>query len=92
MKRSFSDVKSTRADISFVENNQYAVLRLKRSKTDLDHLGVQIMLAVRHLKRTIIKIKNFYSKKLFFSVPPVHFLSRLVLALISKHFGQMVDS
>jgi hypothetical protein len=44
-KATFIVIKTTRSDISFVENDQYAILRLKRSKTDVDHSGVQIMLA-----------------------------------------------
>jgi hypothetical protein len=43
---SFDRVKITRDDVSFVENNQYATLRLKRSKIDLNHTRVQIILAV----------------------------------------------
>lgn len=44
-KASFSKTKVTRLDVSFAEGNQYAVLRLKESKTDAKHTGVQIMLA-----------------------------------------------
>jgi hypothetical protein len=44
-KTSFIAVKTTRSDVSFVENDQYVVLRLKRSKIDVDHSEVQIMLA-----------------------------------------------
>lgn len=42
----FKDTKLTRSDISFAEGDQYAILRLKRSKTDIEHTGVQIILAV----------------------------------------------
>jgi hypothetical protein len=45
-KVSFDRLNSTREDISFVENDQYAILRLKRSKIDLNHTEVQIMLIV----------------------------------------------
>lgn len=44
-KASFKDKKVTRSDISFSEGDQYAILRLKRSKTDTEHTGVQIVLA-----------------------------------------------
>lgn len=43
---SFKDLHLTRSDITFSENDQYATLRLKRSKTDTNHSGVLIMLAV----------------------------------------------
>lgn len=42
---SFKDLHLTRSDITFSENDQYATLRLKRSKTDTNHSGVLIMLA-----------------------------------------------
>ena len=32
------------ADITFAENNEYAILCLKRSKTDINYQGVEIML------------------------------------------------
>lgn len=44
-KTSFSSIKATRSDISFAEDDEYAVLRLKRSKTDIEHSGVQMILA-----------------------------------------------
>lgn len=46
--RSFINTKLTRSDITFDENSEYAILRLKRSKTDLDHKGVEIILAATH--------------------------------------------
>lgn len=53
---SLADVKSktfphtglTRSDITFGERDQYAVLRLKRSKTDVKHEGVEILLAATY--------------------------------------------
>lgn len=50
-KASFSSTKVTRSDISFAKGNQYAVLRLKQSKTDTEHTGVQIILAATGEKR-----------------------------------------
>lgn len=44
-KPTFAETKLTRSDISFAEGDQYAILRLKRSKTDIEHTGVQIILA-----------------------------------------------
>ncbi len=44
-KSTFVETHTTRSDISLAEGDQYAVLRLKRSKTDVDHSVVQIMLA-----------------------------------------------
>ena len=41
----FAETGLTRSDISFAEGDQYAILRLKRSKTDTEHTGVQIILA-----------------------------------------------
>lgn len=42
---SFKDLHLIRSDITFSESDQYAILRLKRSKTDAKHTGVLIMLA-----------------------------------------------
>jgi hypothetical protein len=42
----FDRLNSTRENISFVENDQYAILRLKRNKIDLNYTRVQIMLIV----------------------------------------------
>lgn len=41
----FKDLYLTRSDITFCENDQYATLRLKRSKTNANHTRVLIMLA-----------------------------------------------
>lgn len=41
----FIQTHLTRSDITFEENDQYAILRLKFSKTDYDHTGVEIVLA-----------------------------------------------
>jgi len=47
--RSFINTKLTRSDITtFDENSEYVILRLKYSKTDLDHKGVEIILAATH--------------------------------------------
>ena len=44
-KSTFAETKLTRSDFLFAEGDQYATLRLKRSKTDVEHIGVQIILA-----------------------------------------------
>jgi hypothetical protein len=43
-KITFSKIKTTRSNISFAKDNQYVILRFKRSKTDVDHSEVQIMI------------------------------------------------
>ena len=43
--KAFKDTGLTRSDITFAEDDGYAILRLKRSKTDINHQGVEIMLA-----------------------------------------------
>lgn len=44
-KATFSKTGLTRSEISFAESDQYAILCIKRSKTDTEHTGVQIILA-----------------------------------------------
>ncbi len=44
-KATFSETGLTRSDISFAEGDQYAILRLKQSKTDTEHTRVEIILA-----------------------------------------------
>ena len=44
-KATFAETGLTRWDIYFAESDQYAILRLKRSKTDTEHTGVQIIQA-----------------------------------------------
>lgn len=44
-KASFLDTTITRSDLSFSEENQYEMLRVKQSKTDTRHTGVRIILA-----------------------------------------------
>lgn len=42
---SFKDLYFTRSDITFSEQDQYAIFKLKRDKTNINHTGVLIMLA-----------------------------------------------
>ncbi len=44
-KATFAEKDLKWSGISFAEGDQYAILRLKRSKTDTEHTGVQIILA-----------------------------------------------
>ncbi len=44
-KATFAERGLIRSDISFAEAGQYAILRLKRSKTDTEHTGLEIILA-----------------------------------------------
>ncbi len=44
-KATFAETSLTKSEISFVEEDQYTILRLKRSKTDTGHTWVQILLA-----------------------------------------------
>jgi hypothetical protein len=44
----FINTKLTRSDITFDERYEYAILRLKRSKTDTDHKGIEIIFAATH--------------------------------------------
>ena len=72
-KSSFINLKVTRSDVRFAENDQYAVLRLKRSKTDVKHTGVQIILSatgertcpVAALRRLFNHVKRSASAPLF---------------------------
>ena len=44
--RTFSYTRLTCPDVTFSNNNLHVVLRLKRRKSDTEHLGVDIVLAV----------------------------------------------
>lgn len=44
-KATFAETSLTRLDISFAEKDQYAILHLKKSKTNTEYIGVQIILA-----------------------------------------------
>lgn len=48
--RTFADTKLTRSDITFSKGDQHTILRLKRNKTDVNHTGVEIILAATHDK------------------------------------------
>lgn len=44
----FVSTKLTRLDVTFLDGDQHAILRLKQSKTDINHSGVEIILAATH--------------------------------------------
>ena len=44
----FTSTKLTRSDVTFSDGDQHAILRLKRSKTDVNNSGVEIILAATH--------------------------------------------
>ncbi len=53
-KATFSKTCLIRSNISFAEGDQYVVLRLKRSKTNTEHKGVQIILAATNNRTCFI--------------------------------------
>lgn len=59
---SFKDLHLTRLDVRISEHNQYATLRLKRSKTDTNHTRVLIMLAATHNQNCPVDaLQNLFS-------------------------------
>lgn len=44
-RKLFIATKLTRSDITFSQDDQHIILRLKRSKTDIKHTGVEIIIA-----------------------------------------------
>ncbi len=44
-RKLFIATKLTRSDITFSQDDQHVILRLKRSKTDMKHTGVEIIIA-----------------------------------------------
>lgn len=41
----FSVTKLTKADITFLQDNQYVILHLKKSKTDIKYIRVEVIIA-----------------------------------------------
>jgi hypothetical protein len=54
----FINTKLTRSDITFDECYEYAILRLKRSKTDTNHKGIGIILAATQLASQTISVRQ----------------------------------
>lgn len=44
----FTNTKLTRSDVTFSDRDQHEILRLKQSKTNINHSGVEIILAATH--------------------------------------------
>ena len=53
-KATFSKTGLIRSNISFAGGDQYVILRLKRSKTNTEHTGVQIILAATNNRTCFI--------------------------------------
>ena len=47
-RKIFIATKFTRSDITFSQDDQYVILRLKRSKTNTKHTGIEIIIAAIH--------------------------------------------
>ncbi len=62
-KATFAETSLTRLDISFAERDQYAILRLKRSKTDTEHTRVQIILSATDERTCPVAVLQAYSYK-----------------------------
>ena len=59
----FVDIGLTRSDITFSDGDQHAILRLKRSKTDVHHTGVEIILAATHDQTCpVTALRKLYSE------------------------------
>lgn len=62
-KETFKDTKLTRSDISFAEGDQYAILRLKRSKTDVEHTGFKLFSSNRRINLSGLNLtKALYTR------------------------------
>lgn len=82
-KASFARTQVTRSDVSFAEGNQYTVLRLKQSKTDTEHTGVQIVLAATGEKTCpVAALARLYASNPHQSDAP---LFRLSSGAFSRH-------
>jgi hypothetical protein len=58
----FDRLNSTRENILFVENDQYAILRVKKNKIDLNHTRVQIMLIVTSESTCLVLVlRHFFT-------------------------------
>ena len=60
-KTLFLSTKVTRSNISFAKGNQYPVVRLKQSKTNTEHTGIQIIFTTTGEKTYLVAaLKRFY--------------------------------
>ena len=61
-RHTFMNTKLTRNDVSFSEDNTYAILRLKRSKADVEHHGVDIILSTTNNQCCpVTALKNLFT-------------------------------
>lgn len=57
----FSAIKLTRSDITFLQDDHYIVLRLKKSKTDIKYTGVEIIIAAtNHVSCPISALRQLF--------------------------------
>lgn len=85
-KASFFETKVTRFNVSFSEENQFVVVCLKQTKTDIKHIGAQIILAVTSEKTCpIAAIIYFYT----LDHQPANASLFLLSSNIFLHFGVM---
>ena len=93
-KSTLAETKLTRSDISFAEGDQYATLRFKRSKTDVEHTWVQIILAatgeqkcpVAALRRLFIQDPRLPNAPLF-NLSSVTFSRRNMVVILKKRIA-----
>lgn len=91
----FTDAKFTWFNISFAKSNQYAILLLKQSKTDTDHIRVWFILAatgkplclISTLKRLFVQ--EFWStNSLLFRRLSSAFFWQNVVSILIKQIGK----
>lgn len=88
----FEQTRLLRSDVTFVKNDQYAIIHLKRSKTDYKHDGVDIMIAgvggefcpVLALRTLFAKHKRPPNAPLFAFVGGAFTVGKLVTVLRTK--------
>ncbi len=98
-KSTFAKTKLTGSDISFEERDQYPTLRLKRSKTNVEHTWMEIILAatgeqtylVAALRRIFIQDPRSPNAPLF-RLSSVAFSRENVLAILKKCIASTVPS
>jgi hypothetical protein len=51
----FQNTRLLRSDVTFSENNDHVSIRLKRSKTDTDHKGVEIIITASNSSTCVVQ-------------------------------------
>lgn len=93
-KTTFVETGLTKSDISFVEDDQYAILCLKRSKTDTKPTRVQIILAamsentcpIAALRQLFIQ-DPYQTIAPFFSLQSTSFFCQVVINIFKQHIA-----